>query len=413
MHRVSEDTLTADSHELDEEQIDEDHDLDSTDPLADLKRPRACEACRQLKVRCEPDANHPVGSCRRCAKANRKCIVTQPSRKRQKKTDSRVAELERKIDVLTATLQSSQSQQRPVAEDAGASPPMRGGYGQIPPSQRWIVSNASGTSVPDTSPLLNQTPSIGGNSISNPPPTTAGVKRFISGVKPSSYGILAPLATTEAKATEGSRTRSEKAACPFPSLNNPSRGPQSHNELSEYGKNEPYVDVIDRGLVDKDTATQCFERFVKDFTPNMPVVIFPPGTTADEIRRKQPVLFLVIMSITIGPFQPEIQMQLTNDVHRIFAEKIIIKGEKSLELVQSIVISCMWYSPPERFDNLKFFQFIYLAAITALDLGIGRRMKETTPKLFGQLLGRTGAGPDRGSLEARRAWLCCYLMAVK
>src|ERR1700754_1189188 len=37
----------------------------------DLKRPRACEACRQLKVKCEPDDNSPTGSCKRCAKAGR------------------------------------------------------------------------------------------------------------------------------------------------------------------------------------------------------------------------------------------------------------------------------------------------------------------------------------------------------
>ncbi len=73
------------------------------------KRPRACEACRGLKVRCEFDPSNPDGPCKRCAKANRPCVVTVPSRKRQKKTDSRVAELEKKIDALTATLQATKS----------------------------------------------------------------------------------------------------------------------------------------------------------------------------------------------------------------------------------------------------------------------------------------------------------------
>ena len=81
----------------------------------DPKRPRACEACRGLKVRCEPDPNNPDGPCKRCAKANRNCVVTVPSRKRQKKTDSRVAELEKKIDALTATLHATKSGSGPVA----------------------------------------------------------------------------------------------------------------------------------------------------------------------------------------------------------------------------------------------------------------------------------------------------------
>jgi hypothetical protein len=75
----------------------------------DLKRPRACEACRGLKVKCEFDPNNQEGPCRRCTKARRNCVVTQPSRKRQKKTDSRVAELEKKIDALTAVLHAARS----------------------------------------------------------------------------------------------------------------------------------------------------------------------------------------------------------------------------------------------------------------------------------------------------------------
>jgi hypothetical protein len=74
---------------------------------ADLKRPRACDSCRGLKVRC--DQERPDVSCRRCAKAGRPCITTPPTRKRQKKADSRVAELERKIDALTATLHAQKT----------------------------------------------------------------------------------------------------------------------------------------------------------------------------------------------------------------------------------------------------------------------------------------------------------------
>ena len=74
----------------------------------DQKRPRACEACRGLKVRCDQDPAHPEIPCKRCAKAGRQCIITQPSRKRQKKADNRVAELEKKLDALTAALHQQQ-----------------------------------------------------------------------------------------------------------------------------------------------------------------------------------------------------------------------------------------------------------------------------------------------------------------
>lgn len=76
-----------------------------------MKRPRACDSCRGLKVRC--DQERPDQPCKRCAKANRACITTPPTRKRQKKADSRVAELERKIDALTATLHAQKAQPDP------------------------------------------------------------------------------------------------------------------------------------------------------------------------------------------------------------------------------------------------------------------------------------------------------------
>ena len=74
----------------------------------DTKRPRACDACRALKVRCDQDVNHPGQPCTRCYKANRRCVVTPPSRKRQRRSENKVVELEKKIDALTATLLSKQ-----------------------------------------------------------------------------------------------------------------------------------------------------------------------------------------------------------------------------------------------------------------------------------------------------------------
>lgn len=71
----------------------------------DPKRARACDSCRGLKVKCDfPETGGPGDPCKRCAKARRACIVTPATRRRQKKADGRVAELERKVDALTARL---------------------------------------------------------------------------------------------------------------------------------------------------------------------------------------------------------------------------------------------------------------------------------------------------------------------
>lgn len=102
----------------------------------DSKRPRACEQCRGLKVRCEPDPKNPNGPCKRCGKANRNCVVTVPTRKRQKKTDSRVAELEKKIDALSKSLAHKNGEAAAVTEGGLEHPapivgPRRNTYQQV------------------------------------------------------------------------------------------------------------------------------------------------------------------------------------------------------------------------------------------------------------------------------------------
>lgn len=88
----------------------------------DHKRSRACEACRGLKVRCDMDLNTPNEPCKRCKKAGRQCIVTQPSRRRQKKSDTRVAELERKIDALTAVIAQQNGPPYPTQHQPQSAP---------------------------------------------------------------------------------------------------------------------------------------------------------------------------------------------------------------------------------------------------------------------------------------------------
>lgn len=75
------------------------------DDYNDTLRPlRACEYCRQHKVRCDLDQRDPSGSCGRCLKANRDCISGSYSRKRRKTTDSRVLDLESRVERLTSRL---------------------------------------------------------------------------------------------------------------------------------------------------------------------------------------------------------------------------------------------------------------------------------------------------------------------
>ncbi|KAJ5389077.1 uncharacterized protein N7496_000145 [Penicillium cataractarum] len=346
--------------------------VNSEEPHLDIKRPRACEPCRQLKVRCDPDPAHPDSSCKRCAKAGRACVVTAPTRKRQKKTDSRVTELERKIDALTATLQASH----------------RGAFGLEPPPKQESSSSHS--------------PEIPGRRWLRDDPNLAGSKRHHDGLLVSQY--------------PRQDSPSAEKLPPQQSSSRQWRVPSADETAPSKAGNE-FVDMIDRGVVDVETAQAAFDRYITKMAPEMPMVVFPPGTTMGFVRRERPALFLAILAVAIGPFKKDMQLKLLDDVYRMCAERVVVKGEKSIELVQAFIVLAIWYMPPDNLEELKFYQLVHFAVVVSMDLGLNRRKGgEDRPfsRLREVLLKKPqGSTFDINGPEAKRTWVGCYFMAVQ
>ncbi|KAH6650308.1 hypothetical protein F5144DRAFT_588815 [Chaetomium tenue] len=316
-----------------------------TDP-SDPKKPRACESCRGLKVRCDPDPANPEGACRRCAKGKRACVVTQPTRKRQKKTDSRVAELEKKIDALTASLVATR----------GAV----GGVGGVGAAAAAVTGLAGGG-----------TSGAGGGLAG------AGGVSGLGGVGGGGGG----------------------------------GGGAGVGQRGSWDR-EAEVGLLTMGL-----AADLLDRYNVHMCPHLPGVVLPPDLTAAELRKTKPILFLAVMAGAASEL-PNLQRVLTKELMQQFADKIIIRGNKSLELVQAITVAVIWYWPPERFEELKFYQLVHVAAVMAIEIGLGR--KKAAKGGFRKHIAhawrdhplRKQSPPDPTTTEARRAWLTCYFMAT-
>jgi hypothetical protein len=178
-----------------------------------------------------------------------------------------------------------------------------------------------------------------------------------------------------------------------------------------------YVDIVDRAIISMDMAVSLFSRYTDQMMPHLPGVVFPAGTTAEEIRLTKPLLFLAIMAASSSE-TPPIQRQLVKELMHIFAEKIIIVGDKSLEIIQSLQVAVMWYWPPEHHEELKFYQFVHIASVMAIDIGLGRKkslrggFRKHLPYNFRDHTARKVPPPDPTALDSRRAWLMCYFLAT-
>lgn len=165
----------------------------------------------------------------------------------------------------------------------------------------------------------------------------------------------------------------------------------------------------------EEVAAQAFDRYVTQMAPIIPMVVFPPGTTMDDIRRSKPLLLHAILSAAVGRFDPDLQVSITTEFYRVVAEKVIVKGEKSLELVQALLVTCNWYMVPDHFEELKFYQMTHLAVTLGIEIGMYRKTS-VNHKQFNFLRDVVHKGPlplNPDSPEVRRAWLGCYFLAVQ
>lgn len=172
-----------------------------------------------------------------------------------------------------------------------------------------------------------------------------------------------------------------------------------------------YADVIDRKILDAVTATNIFEFYNENMAPHMPIVVFPSDVTAGTIRKTKPTLFLAILSVASAQKNPELQGVLTREIMRAYADRLICKREKSLELIQALQVSTIWYS-----TDANFYQLIHLAAVMGIELGMSSRARGKRDRLLELWRDDSRVKPDlegKDFLDSKRAWLGCYFLCAK
>jgi hypothetical protein len=176
-------------------------------------------------------------------------------------------------------------------------------------------------------------------------------------------------------------------------------------------------DPTARHLLSFAEAENLFAHFCEYHVAQFPIVFFADNRASAQIQAKLPTLFLAVITAASGSFSPVLFQKLNIELLQEFAHKIMISSHKGLELVQAMLVMAAWYFPPDRFEDLKHFQYIYMAATMAVDIGLSDENGSQSPVSGTQddHMYRPGQRPvveNLDKIEKHRTLLACYLLCA-
>ncbi|KAF8471320.1 hypothetical protein BDZ91DRAFT_791512 [Kalaharituber pfeilii] len=408
----------------------------------------ACEPCRVAKAKCEPlsgsgDSNAPpaAGPCKRCVKTDRECVFAERSKTRRRKrrdssaglggaTDQRVEELERRIENLMAVgLVNGITRVDGIARSRvnGSVEPKELDKGRVV-EQRSRIQDVLNSPLERVDDLDSREPAAKRCRIASdlgalPPqqdpcndgPTLESCPQYPPSSQKACSSPLSP---------PNSHQSPFQSGCPS---YDPLRSAQDAPAVNRRNQNE-FQDVIDKGFISLSLATLLYNHFTVELLPHTPFIVLPPFFTASTCRTTRPALFLAILVATLHRLPSsatEISeangSALIDELHWMFAERISYKGEKSLDLVQALLVACSWYTTPADqgflsiMEKHKGFMWLTQAISISYDLGLARPGASGLLRCMSHVNQSSKSNAQQYSIdetEGRRAVMGCYWLSV-
>ncbi|EPS36339.1 hypothetical protein H072_10149 [Dactylellina haptotyla CBS 200.50] len=295
----------------------------------------------------------------RCQRDNKRCIVEEPTPRpvRGKGTSkARVAEMEKKLDGLVALLTGAKSIS----------------------SSKANANEISATNLSDQEQaaigLANLAPSLA--RIYGQDGDGAAVTRIVNETQLPDFNVGTCLSALRAKDKQCESSQQSRQEEERDKQRQEERARQDCNNGFNFIMPPPVAkfpleDVIGRNLVTEAEAEQYLANF-REMATHFPFYIFPPGATAASLRKSKPVLLLAMLTTGSGR-EKRVQTVLERDFRKVFSERIIMNGEKNLELLQSGLIYLGWFQCHFSPKTQIFLQMIYIFISLVTELGYDRK----------------------------------------
>ncbi|KAK4935066.1 hypothetical protein LTR10_023798 [Elasticomyces elasticus] len=110
-------------------------------------------------------------------------------------------------------------------------------------------------------------------------------------------------------------------------------------------ENSTSDDADKKGFFRTQLPSAIEERLFSDFRTYMngyfPYVVIPPEVSSASVRENKPFLFRTCIAVACH-VDPPVQRQLGEELFRYIGERMLLKGEKSLDLLQGILVLVSW-----------------------------------------------------------------------
>ncbi|PVH78621.1 hypothetical protein DL98DRAFT_421842 [Cadophora sp. DSE1049] len=185
--------------------------------------------------------------------------------------------------------------------------------------------------------------------------------------------------------------------------------PQQHPVFA-YPIFDNLQDAISKGFISLGQAGDAIEVF-RSKQRAFPFVVIPPNMSLDSLRRQRPFLFLAILCCATEhnfKLQQHIELELRENLSR----RILVNGEKTLDLLQGILVYLTWYHFYFHPDREQIYQLSQMAISMTVDLGMDKsaRQPPRCSRPSDVIPFMSNSRPSAGEIEGMRAYLGCYFL---
>ncbi|KAJ5731203.1 uncharacterized protein N7483_005711 [Penicillium malachiteum] len=135
-------------------------------------------------------------------------------------------------------------------------------------------------------------------------------------------------------------------------------------------------DIVDLNILSIEKAERLVRFYVSELVQFFPVVTLPIDVNVEQLRRTMPILFLSIVAAASLTAEPSLATTLNDQLVTRISHVFFVQGEKSLELVQSLLVMIAFYYPPNGSRQSQYYQYTHIAATMAFELGLTSDFRE-------------------------------------